>query len=210
MSTVYVAVPILPYPKPPKRKIPGTRRARTRGLAGSPSSSRFPHRGWGALRSYDCRSLMLRAGGGNAHGTQAARKRSGQRTARTSGTQAIRPAAARQSVPAFPPAPAHPRQGECDPLSACEREGEAASLVDQVWRARSPVAAQRDPPHSRGHGVAQLPLLRLPRLGAVHHVVSALCECTHNHTVSHRTSRSRNTKRSNPQMNNSAPQTLVE
>ena len=25
-----------------------------------------------------------------------------------------------------------------DPLSACEREGEAASLVDQVWRARSP------------------------------------------------------------------------
>ena len=50
----------------------------------------------------------------------------------------FQPAAGRQGGPAFPPAPAHPRQGECDPLSACEREGEAASLVDQVWRARSP------------------------------------------------------------------------
>ena len=57
------------------------------------------------------------------------------------------------------------------------------------------------PPHSRGHGVRSCPFTPC---------LIALCECTHNHTVSHRKSRSRNTKRPNPQMNNSAPQTLVE
>ena len=83
VSTVYVAVPILRYPKPPKRKSASgmflVRGALALEVSRDRRSSSRCRRGWGALRSYDCRSLMLRAGGGNAHGTQAARKRSGQR-----------------------------------------------------------------------------------------------------------------------------------